>query len=157
MTKDLSKDPQVILRRGKTGTGAFGLYIDLAVFSLATGRLARQERFFLAGKQLCKYSRPRGKKRASWRSFPLTTHGDARDVLLKNLRRYEGSSVMGVQLLHTPLLVELTSVDVDALSKSEAPAARHEGKRAVEKAIGKLDDERVFTFTDPSAPWAEAF
>ncbi len=145
MTTDLTKDPQVILRRSKTGTGAFGLYVDFAVFSRNSGRLVRQERYFLAGKQLSKYLRVRGNKRAAWRPYPVTNHDDARAVLLKNVSRYKTSTVYDIELLHTPLLIELSLVDITALSKGEAPAARHEGSRATEKAVGKLDDDRVFT------------
>lgn len=150
MTKDLTKDPNVILRRGGAGTNSYGLYVDFVVYAKSTGAMVRQERYFIAGAQLCKYMRPKGNKRAAWRSFPLPNHEEARTVLIRNLARYKDSSVYGIEMVHVPMLIELTSVDIDALKKNEAPAARHEGSRATEKAVGKLDDEKKYSIAPVS-------
>lgn len=151
--KDLTKDPNAVLRRGGTGTNSYGLYIDFAVFSKSTGKLHHQERYFVAGSQICKYLRNRGNKRAAWRAFPLPSHDDARNVLMRNLKRYADSTIYGVELLSAPMLVELTTIDVQAIEKGEAPPARNEGSRATEKAVGKLDDERIFTVGSSAVPF----
>lgn len=140
-TKDLINDPQVVLRRSNAGVGAFGLYVDYIVYERVTGKLARQERFFLVGHLLCKYVRTSGNSRAAWKAFPLPDHGEARALLLRNLSRYEKDVMHDVQMVHRPLVVELTSVDIDAIKKHEPPMARHEGGRVTERAVGKIDDE----------------
>lgn len=142
MPRDLSSDPQVVLRRGGAGTNAFGLYLDYVVFDPTNGSFVRQERYFLVDNMLCKYIRTKGNKRAAWKPFPLPDHDEARRLLERNLKRYQRESdTVSIEMQHVPLLVELSSVDIAAIKKQESPMARHEGTRVTEKAVGKVDDD----------------
>jgi hypothetical protein len=133
-------DPQIVNKRSD-GIDAYGLYVDYIVYSAGSGRLIQQERYFLVDNLLCKYVRTRGNKRAAWRSFPLPTHDEGRALLRKNVNRYLVSASYGIEMVYKPLLVELTSTDMDAVKKNEAPGARFDGTRVSEKMAGKIDDE----------------
>jgi hypothetical protein len=132
-------DPQLVPRREGDGTDAYGLFLDFIVYD-ASG-LLRQERYFLADNILCKYVRQKGNARAAWRPFPLPSHDDARTLLLRNVMQY-GKEDKGerIEMVHQPLIVELTPTDIDALKRHEAPGARFAATDAITKAAGKIDD-----------------
>lgn len=139
----MSKTPDstIVPKKGESGADAYGLYIDYVVYSAESGRLIRQERYFLADNLLCKYVRERGNARAAWRAFPLPNHDDARDLLIRNIERYKASPELGVEMRHKPLVVELSPTDCECVKKHEPPYARFDGNRIIERALGKLDDE----------------
>jgi hypothetical protein len=127
----------------KEGVGAFGLYLAYVVYSTAhSNRMLREDRFFLYGRMLARYSRKNGEKRAAWRARQYDSHEQARQELLDEVeRRAHYQSFVALEIVHKPLVVELTAADIESVAQGEAPYARHEGARLVEKAVGKIDDD----------------
>jgi hypothetical protein len=133
-------DPSVVRRRD--GVGAYGLYVAYVVYSTKTNKLLREDRFFLYDRMLVRYSRKTGEKRAAWRARQYPDHVRAKKELVEQIElrsTYEG--FVALEIVHMPLLIELTEADIEAVAQGEAPVARHEGARISEKVTGKIDDE----------------
>jgi hypothetical protein len=135
-----SDDPAVVLKKNG-GTGAFGFYVDYILYAKSTGKLIRQDRFFLAESQLCRYARKAGDKRAAWRAEAYAAPAAARAALLKEIEhRASYGTHGGLEIVHQPLVVELTVSDLEAIRNGSMPDARFTATTAVEKAVGKVDD-----------------
>ena len=123
----------------KDGVDTYALYLDYVWFSTVDGGLLREERRLLVKNLVCFYSRAKGDKRASWKVAKYDDHDQAREALMKNLGREVSNC--GVQLIGKPLIVELTTTDVEAVEKNEAPYTRHTGNSVIERECGKIDDD----------------
>jgi hypothetical protein len=149
----IADDPQIVRRR-ENGVGAYGLYVAYVVYSTDTQKLLREDRYFLYDRMLVRYSRKNGDKRAAWRARQYEDFDKAQKELTQEIeRRATYEDFVALELIHTPLLVELTEADIEAVAQGEAPTARHEGTRVTEKVTGKIDDETwkpLSTFTGGS-------
>lgn len=120
----------------KNGVGAFGLSIDYVRVD-DEGHLVTQERMFLAGNMVCTYSRERGSKRAPWEIQTYPDHDKAREATLAKVAFDGKHAIMSAD----PVVVELTATDIQQINNGEAPHSRHAGVVAIEKKIGKVDDD----------------
>ena len=128
-------DPQIINRRD--GLDAYGIFLNYVMFHPTTGALEQEFRYFVAGDIVCKYARINGNKRAAWNAYKTPDH----DAALDMLRRAVEALPSNTEQLHLPLIVELTEADLDNLRKGEPPVARFAGSDAVQKVLGKVNDE----------------
>lgn len=135
------KDQQIIHKRSG-GVDAYGLYLDLVVYDTASKKLARQERFFIVNRMVCRYVRTVGYKRAAWKAKVYENGDEAVKWLSQYLTDLE-SSEWGVELVGKPYLVELTAADVEAIKKGETPYARFAGTVALDSTVGKVNDDWV--------------
>lgn len=126
------------------GTAAYGLFMEYVTHSPKTGKLIKHERFFLASRLVCLYSRTAGSKRANWKATQCSDSDAARQMLRDKIAQREATH--NVALIGEPLLIELAVSDIDAIKKGEAPGARHSAVAFAEKRFGKIDDE---TFVAP--------
>jgi hypothetical protein len=136
------KPDEQIIEKKQGGTGAFGLYFDVVVYNQETGVLTRQERFFLHDNVMCRYQRVFGNKRAAWKARAFPSVEEARAWLRTYTANLEASTTYGVEMQFKPLVIELTTTDVEALGKVTPPYARFAGTLACEKVTGKIDDEK---------------
>jgi hypothetical protein len=135
------KDDRSVVLKKNGGTGAFGFYVDYILYAKSTNKLIRQDRFFLAENLLCRYSRKAGEKRAAWRAENYAAPAAARAALIKEVEhRGSYSGYGGLEIVHQPLVIELTVADLEAIRNGGMPEARFTGTITVEKAVGKVDD-----------------
>jgi hypothetical protein len=128
-------DPQIINRRD--GLDAYGIFLNYVMYRQDTGALEQEFRYFVAGDIVCKYARTNGNKRAAWNTYKTADHDAALEMLHKAIE----SLPINTEMLHLPLIVELTEADLDNLRKGEAPVARFAGSDAVQKVLGKINDD----------------
>ena len=131
----MTTDPQIINRRD--GLDAFGIFVNYVMHHPETGELQQEFRYFVANDIVCKYARLKGNKRAAWNTYKVADHAAALEMLHKAVEALPENTVQ----LHLPLIVELTEADLDNLLKAEAPVARFAGSDAVQKVLGKIDDD----------------
>ena len=128
-------DPNVILRRD--GLDAYGIFLNYVMYEQSTGVLEQEFRYFVANNIFCKYARMSGNKRAAWNTYKAADH----DAALNMLRDSIAALPVNCEQMHDALIVELTEADLDNLIKAEAPVARFAGSDAVQKVLGKINDE----------------
>jgi hypothetical protein len=128
-------DPQIIQRRD--GLDAYGIFLNYVMYNASTGALEQEFRYFVADDIVCKYARMSGNKRAAWNTYKTADHDAAIDMLRKAIEALP----VNTEQLHDALIVELTEADIDNLRKAEAPVARFAGSDAVQKVLGKVNDE----------------
>ena len=85
-----------------------------------------------------------GEKRAAWRERVYDTVEETRQELQDEIaRRANLASLVALEVVNgAPLLIELTTEDIESVIQEQAPKARHEGSRIIERLNGgKIDDE----------------
>lgn len=120
----------------KNGVGAYGLSVDYVRLD-DDGHLVTQERIFLAANMLCTYSREKGSRRAPWEVQTYADHDKAREALMAKVAFDAKAAVMTAD----PVVVELTATDIQQIDHGEPPHSRHAGVVAIEKKVGKVDDD----------------